>query len=54
MVLEADQEVSIADVERQVVAVRLGETVSMNSPVGKSQSNGRAENAVRRVEGLIR
>ena len=26
----------------------------MNSPVGESQSNGRVENAVLRVQGLIR
>ena len=26
----------------------------MNSPVGETQSNGRAENAVQRVQGLIR
>ena len=54
MVLKADQEVAIADVQRQVVAVRSGETVPMNSSVGESQSNGRVENAVQRVQGLIR
>ena len=43
-----------ADVQRQVVAVRPGETAPMNSPVGESQSNGRVENAVQRVQGLIR
>ena len=31
VVLKADQEVEIADVQRQVVAMRLGETVSGNS-----------------------
>ena len=34
MVLKADQEVAFA--ERQIVAVRLGATVPMNSPVGES------------------
>ena len=53
-VLKADQEVAIADVQRQVVALRLGETVPVNSLVGESQSNGRDENAVQRVQGLIR
>ena len=54
VVLKADQEVAITDVQRQVVAVRSGETVPMNSPVGESQSNGRVENAVQRVQGLNR
>ena len=35
VVLGADQEVAIADVQRQVVAARSGETVPMNSPVGE-------------------
>ena len=54
VVLKADQEVSIADVQRQVVALRWGETVPVNSPVGESKSNGRVENAVQRVQDLIR
>ena len=54
VVLKADQEVAIADVQRQVVAARSGETVPMNSQVGESQSNCRVENAVQRVQGLIR
>ena len=36
MVLKGDQEVAFADVQRQIVAVRLGATVPMNSPVGES------------------
>ena len=43
-----------ADVQRQVVAVRSGETVPTNSPVGESQSNGRVEIAVQGVQGLMR
>ena len=54
MVLKADQEVAVSHVQRQVVAARADETVPMNSPVGESQSNGRVENAVQRVQGLIR
>ena len=54
VVLKADQEVAITDVQRQVVAVRWGETVPMTSRVGESQSNGREENAVRIVQVLIR
>ena len=52
--MKADQEVAIADVQRQVVAVRSGETVPMSSPVGESQINGRTENEAQRVQGLIR
>ena len=54
MVLKAAKEVAIADVQRQVVSDRSGETVPMNSPVGESQSNGRVENAVQRVQGQRR
>ena len=53
MVLKADQEVVIADVRRQV-AVRSGGTVPMNSALRESQSNGRVENVVQSVQGLIR
>ena len=49
MVLKADQEAAIADVQRQVVAARSGETVPMNSPVDELQSIGSVENAVQRV-----
>ena len=49
VVLKADQEAGIEDVQRQVAAVRSGETVPMNSHAGESQSDGRAENAVQRV-----
>ena len=51
---KADLEVAIADVQRQVVAVKSGETVPMDCTVSESQSNGREENAVRRVQGLSR
>ena len=54
VVLKAAKEVAIAHVQRQVVAERSGETVSMNSAVGESQSNGRVENAVQRVQGQRR
>ena len=46
----ADQEVAIADVQRQVVAMSLGETMPTNSSVGESQSNGRIYNATQRVQ----
>ena len=54
VVLKADQDVAIADEQRQVVASKKGATVPVNSPVGESQSNGRVENAVQRVQVLIR
>ena len=41
--MNADQEVAFADVQRQVVAARSGDTVPMNSTMGESQ------NAVQRV-----
>ena len=54
VVLQAGQEVAIADVQTQVVSVRSGETVPKNSLMSESQSNGSVENAVERVQGLIR
>ena len=45
---------AIADAQRQVVAVRSGETVPMKTPVRESQSNGRVGSTVQRVQGLIR
>ena len=44
--MKADQEVAIAEVQRQVVAETSGETVPTKRPAGGSQSNGRVENAV--------
>ena len=43
-----DQEVATAGVQGQVVAVRSGETVPVNSAVGESPSNGKVENAVQK------
>ena len=54
VVLNADQEVAIADVQRQVVAVRSCETVPINSIVGESQMKDRVGNAVQSVQGLVR
>ena len=52
VVLKADQEGAIADVQRQVVAVRSGETVPTKAPWANRRAT--AENAVQRVQGLIR
>ena len=34
--------------------MRRGKTICVNSPVGESECNGRAENAIRRVEVKVR
>ena len=54
VILKADQEGAIADVQKFVVAFELGETVPWNIPVGESQSNGKIKTAIHRVQGLIR
>ena len=53
--LKCDQEPAIVELQAEIVRRRGGaRTVPTNSPVGASQSNGRAENAIQRVTGQIR
>eukprot|EP00973_Karenia_brevis_P068453 9520545-Karenia_brevis.AAC.1 len=42
------------DLQKAVCAKRGAKTVPVNSPVGDSQSNGRVENAIGRVQAGIR
>ena len=55
MILRNDQEVAITDYLREVARKRCDlEIVVECSPVGNSESNGRAERAVRSVEEFTR
>ena len=45
---------SIVEVQRKVMAGRSSETVSKNSEVGESQSNGEVENAIKRFQEQFR
>ena len=48
--IQSDQEPAIVDVQRAVIAKRgNAPTILVNSPVGDSQSNGRVENAIKKV-----
>ena len=53
--VKSDQEPAILEIQRALIEKR-GEakTVPINSPVGDSQSNGRVENAIKRVQGMVR
>ena len=55
IILKCDQESPIAAVQQEVVKNRPDvATVPRHSPVGESQSNGRVENAIRRVQEQVR
>ena len=55
IILKCDQENPIAAVQQEVIKNRLDvATMPRHSPAGKSQSNGRVENAIRRVQEQVR
>ena len=55
IILKCDQENPIAAVQQEVIKNRPDvATVPRHSPVGESQSNGRVENAIRRVQEQVR
>ena len=53
--IKSDQEPAIVDVQRAVTAKRgNAPTIPVNSPVGDSQSNGRVENAIKKVRNMVK
>ena len=53
--IKSDQEPAIVDVQRAVIAKRgNAPTTPVNSPVGDSQSNGRVENAIKKVRNMVK
>ena len=55
IILKADQEASIKDVQRAVAKARTGHgTAIEQSRVGDSNSNGRVERAIQDLKGLTR
>ena len=53
--IKSDQEPAIADVQRAVIAKRGNAlTIPVNSPVGDSQTNGRVENAIKKVRNMVK
>ena len=52
--IKSDQEPAIVDVQRAVIAKRgSAPAIPVNSPVGDSQSNGRVENAIKKVRNMV-
>lgn len=51
---KSDQENSIVALQHEVQRLRSGRTIPINSPVGESESNGRVENAIPRVQDKVR
>ena len=54
LIIKSDQEVSIEALQKAVADTRSGETIPELAPRGESQSNGRAEDAVRRIREYAR
>ena len=53
--IKSDQEKAIVDVQRTVIAKRgNAPTILVNSPTGDSQSNGRVENATKKVRNMMK
>ena len=53
--IKSDQEPAIVDIQRAVIAKRGNVfTILVNSPVGDSQSNGRVENAIKKVRNMVK
>lgn len=52
--IKSDQEHAIVALQHEVRRHRIGRTIPVNSPVGKSESNGRVEDAIRRVQDKVR
>ena len=48
--IKSDQEASIVAIQEYIRLHRKAATIPINSPVGESECNGRAENAIRRVK----
>ena len=48
--IKSDQEASMVALQHEVQRIREARTIPVNSPVGESESNGRAENAIQRVQ----
>ena len=54
IMVKSDQENSIVALQHEIQRLRDGRTIPINSPVGESESNGRVENAIRRVQDKVR
>ena len=54
IIVKADQEPAIVDVQTAIQELRPNTSVPIKSPVGESESNGRAENFIRRTHEKIR
>ena len=54
IITKSDQEPAIVDVQTNVQELRPNMMIPTNSPIGESESNGRAENSIRRVQEKVR
>ena len=54
IILKCDEEPALINIQNTVAARRQRKTVCENSPVGDSQSNGKAERAVQTLSGQVR
>ena len=54
IMIARDQELSMVALQHEIQRIRDAKTILVNSPVGKSECNGRAENAIRRMQLITR
>ena len=54
IITKSDQEPAIVDVQTAMQELRPDKMIPTNSPIGESESNGRAENSIRRVQEKVR
>ena len=54
IIVKSDQEPAIIDVQIALQELRPNQVIFINSPIGESESNGRAENSIRRVQEQVR
>ena len=52
--IKSDHENAIVALQHEVRRIRTAKTIPVNSPVGESESNGRVENAIKRVQDKVR
>ena len=54
IIIKSDQEPVIIDVQTAMQELRFDMIIPINSPLGESESIGRAENSIKRVQGKVR
>ena len=54
IMIKSDQEAAMVALQGEVQRLRTAKTIPINSPVGESESTGRVENAIKRIQDKVR